>query len=262
MTRDEYYANLIKANRDLEHHGVKGQSWGKRQYQNPDGTLTPLGREHYGYGSQKDAFSAKATAAKALAKVYEVNEKTYKNSNKTLSSMNAAAKNQYLKKAEEAQRAANEKKYAKHDSKMEKYRQKLENSAERKHNSYKKEFDKNITNLRDLNKNGVNSEVYKKWKNDEDKRRETEYESKNSIMVDGSTYVKRYSSSGDRFWNDMTDSATKETKVKELIDSNSSSAKYNRQQAERWLASNNRLKNLDRSTVYTKRDLKRLYNTR
>lgn len=33
---------------DIYHHGVKGQKWGKRQYQYEDGSLTPLGREHYG----------------------------------------------------------------------------------------------------------------------------------------------------------------------------------------------------------------------
>lgn len=35
---------------ELYHTGVKGQKWGKRQYQNPDGSLTPLGRQHYGRG--------------------------------------------------------------------------------------------------------------------------------------------------------------------------------------------------------------------
>ena len=32
----------------LAHHGVKGQQWGIRRYQNPDGSLTPEGREKYG----------------------------------------------------------------------------------------------------------------------------------------------------------------------------------------------------------------------
>lgn len=34
---------------ELYHHGVKGQSWGKRRYQNADGSLTPEGYAHYGY---------------------------------------------------------------------------------------------------------------------------------------------------------------------------------------------------------------------
>ena len=31
----------------MAHHGIKGQKWGVRKYQNPDGTLTMLGRVRY-----------------------------------------------------------------------------------------------------------------------------------------------------------------------------------------------------------------------
>lgn len=33
---------------ELTHWGVKGQKWGRRRYQNPDGSLTAAGRERYG----------------------------------------------------------------------------------------------------------------------------------------------------------------------------------------------------------------------
>ena len=34
----------------LMHHGIKGQKWGLRRFQNADGTLTPDGKKRYGSG--------------------------------------------------------------------------------------------------------------------------------------------------------------------------------------------------------------------
>lgn len=44
-----YYVAGIPFDSDnsLSHHGVKGQKWGIRRYQNPDGTLTEEGKARY-----------------------------------------------------------------------------------------------------------------------------------------------------------------------------------------------------------------------
>lgn len=50
-----YYTGIMnsKAGRELRHHGILGQKWGIRRFQNPDGSLTAAGRERYGYSSKK-----------------------------------------------------------------------------------------------------------------------------------------------------------------------------------------------------------------
>lgn len=37
-------------NKELKHHGIKGMRWGRRRFQNHDGSLTPAGKQRYGDG--------------------------------------------------------------------------------------------------------------------------------------------------------------------------------------------------------------------
>lgn len=43
-----YYVGSLSYSDELTHHGILGQKWGVRRYQNPDGSLTPEGKERYG----------------------------------------------------------------------------------------------------------------------------------------------------------------------------------------------------------------------
>ena len=54
---------------ELVHHGIKGQKWGRRRYQNNDGSLTPAGRERYGSKENFDRqYDAQQKAALAGGK--------------------------------------------------------------------------------------------------------------------------------------------------------------------------------------------------
>ena len=55
---------------ELAHHGIKGQRWGRRRYQNEDGGLTPLGRIRYNRQQNPDeriASSPRFNSAKVHA---------------------------------------------------------------------------------------------------------------------------------------------------------------------------------------------------
>lgn len=46
---------VIRVNNELQHHGIKGQKWGVRRFQNSDGSLTNEGRRRYSNDDFKNA---------------------------------------------------------------------------------------------------------------------------------------------------------------------------------------------------------------
>lgn len=51
---------------DLQHHGIKGQKWGVRRFQNSDGSLTAAGRKRYSTDDYKNTLDKVKQADKTL----------------------------------------------------------------------------------------------------------------------------------------------------------------------------------------------------
>ena len=75
LLKDYYLTHTLLKNSNVEkdelyHHGIKGQKWGVRRYQNPDGTLTAKGKQRQ---QKLTASDRKATIAKGT-KLYRVSD--------------------------------------------------------------------------------------------------------------------------------------------------------------------------------------------
>lgn len=80
-------------NNTIKHHGVKGQKWGVRRYQNKDGSLTPAGKKRvreYDLISSKykkdiekcyDTYSEKRKKAKSIKEWFAITSEWNRESN-------------------------------------------------------------------------------------------------------------------------------------------------------------------------------------
>lgn len=69
---------MIVLNDKLQHHGIKGQKWGIRRFQNKDGSLTPAGRKRQKVQSHEDynkAHSGKSVKEMSDKELRDVNNR-------------------------------------------------------------------------------------------------------------------------------------------------------------------------------------------
>lgn len=58
---------------ELQHHGIKGQKWGVRRFQNADGSLTAEGRKRYSVNDYQQAIDKTKTAGKIVNEAKTLN---------------------------------------------------------------------------------------------------------------------------------------------------------------------------------------------
>lgn len=64
---------MITLSNELQHHGIKGQKWGVRRFQNTDGSLTAEGKKRYSVNDYQQAIDKTKTAGKIVNEAKTLN---------------------------------------------------------------------------------------------------------------------------------------------------------------------------------------------
>ena len=147
----------------LEHHGILGQKWGVRRFQNPDGSLTPAGTKRYLTGDT--TVYPNTIKAKQLTK--KDKKFFYGRLNKTLNDQGLAYNNSQLQKYEKRRKEAEQILNSSKDYK--KLKRKVDALQRRIDRHEEDIFNKNITDEDEFMKALTNTDLYRRhWeaKND------------------------------------------------------------------------------------------------
>ena len=159
----------------LAHHGIKGQKWGVRKYQNADGSLTAAGQGRYNKISNK--------YGKQLSRSSVENQKIY------------ASREQYRAKLNDKiaklESKKNSRNAAKIDKKIEKNKARLadQKAGDKYVNAGLKRYDKTISQYRDMKLKAITNPDIKKTENYK-KIANAYFDQKYSDLNFGSNYTK------------------------------------------------------------------------
>lgn len=260
----EYYVDG-----QLFHHGIKGQKWGVRRYQNKDGSLTPAGRKRYAddtAGSYRDTAKSnrqKYKSAKRAAldrysdRVFDAEtrqearatEATRKYKNERKSRMDFKAKkayeaeqnkiwDDYLKELGEYDNEYDSAmKTIKNQKRQDAYATKMQKRAERAERNARLERQE----LDELEKYGLGSRsVSERAKFNNDRRIDEIYDDFGDFLSDSETRR----NNAKAFNYVIQNKKLKQQAYNELVDEHNTAIKYYTNNANKWMAANEAVLNM------------------